>query len=191
MQLPMSTSWPVHTDQDAEDLGPVTNQREHSKNCMITSKTSSEHATADFDDERGRNFIGQEAGMNGPSNLHSCTAVTCLCSKTRMSNTLSMNRIRGISNPKNSWTFVAAWSQEGKSPAQYLCTALGWRYRSSPRRKRREVKRGDTRVPVPVPDPSLLIPFAVPHDLDTSWSTPDSTVSYVCSRSRSCQRGVP
>ena len=61
---------------------------------------------------------------------------------------------------------VAAWSQEGKPPAQYLHTALGWRYRSSPRRKRREVERGDTRVPVPVPDQSLLILFAVPHDLD-------------------------
>ena len=71
---------------------------------------------------------------------------------------------------------VAAWSQEGKPPAQYLYTALGWRYRSSLRRKRREVKRGDTRVPVPVPDPSLLILFAVPHILDTSWSQPDCTV---------------
>ena len=51
---------------------------------MITSKTSSEHATADFDDERGRNDergdnrIGQDEGMNGPSNLNSCTADTCL-----------------------------------------------------------------------------------------------------------------
>ena len=72
---------------------------------------------------------------------------------------------------------VAAWSQEGRPPTQYLYTALGWRYRSSLRRKRREVERGDTRVPVPVPDPSLLILFAVPHDLDTSWSSPDCTVS--------------
>ena len=63
------------------------------------------------------------------------------------------------------------------SVAQYLYTALGWRYSSSPRRKRREEKRGDTRVPVPVPDPSLLILFAVPHDLDTIWSQPDCTVS--------------
>ena len=61
--------------------------------------------------------------------------------------------------------------------AQYLYTALGWRYSSSPRRKRREKKRGDTRVLVPVPDPSLLILFAVPHDLDTIWSQPDCTVS--------------
>ena len=60
--------------------------------------------------------------------------------------------------------------------AQYLYTALGWRSRSSPRRKRREDKRGETRVPVPVPDPSLLILFAVPHDLDTIWSQPDCTV---------------
>ena len=72
---------------------------------------------------------------------------------------------------------VAAWSQEGKPPAQYLYTALGWRHRSSLRRKRREVKRGDTRVSVPVPDPSHLILFAVPHDFDTSRSTPDCTVS--------------
>ena len=72
---------------------------------------------------------------------------------------------------------VAAWSQEGKPPAQYLYTALGWRYCSSPKRKRREEKRGDTRVPVPVPDPSLLILFAVPHDIDASWSTPDCTAS--------------
>ena len=36
---------------------------------MITSKTSCEHATANVDDERGRNFIGQEAGMNRPDNL--------------------------------------------------------------------------------------------------------------------------
>ena len=67
---------------------------------------------------------------------------------------------------------VAAWSQERKPPAQHLYTALGWRYRSSPRRKRRENKREDTRVPVPLPDPSLLILFAVPHDLDTSWCLP-------------------
>ena len=72
---------------------------------------------------------------------------------------------------------VAAWSQERKPPDQYLYTALGWRCRPSPRRKRREVKRRDARVPVPVPHPSLLIPFAVPHDLDTSWSLPDCTVS--------------
>ena len=72
---------------------------------------------------------------------------------------------------------VAAWTQERKPPAQYLYTALGWRYSSLPRRKRREVKRTDTRVPVPVPDPSLLILFAVPHDLDTSWSLQDCTVS--------------
>ena len=70
---------------------------------MITSKTSCEHATADVDDERGRKFIGQEAGMNGPSNLHSCTADTCLCSITGMSNTLSLNGIRGMSNSKNCW----------------------------------------------------------------------------------------
>ena len=31
--------------------------------------------------------------------------------------------------------------------------------------------------PVPVPDPSLLISFTVPHDLDTSRSLPDCTVS--------------
>ena len=45
-------------------------------------------------------------------------------------------------------------------------SALGWRYSSSPWRKRREVKRRDARVPVPVPDQSLLIPFADPHHLD-------------------------
>ena len=27
------------------------------------------------------------------------------------------------------------------------------------------------------PDPSLLIPFAEPHNLNTSWSLPDCTVS--------------
>ena len=70
---------------------------------MITSRTSCEHATANVDDERGRNFIGQEAGMNGPDNLHSCTADTCLCSMTGMSNTMSMNGTRGKSNSKNSW----------------------------------------------------------------------------------------
>ena len=143
---------------------------------MITSKTSSEHATADVDDERGRNFIGQEAGMNGPSNLHSGTADTCLCSITGMSNTMSMNGTRGKSNSKNCWN-LSLQGHRNVTASQYLKTALGWRYSSSLRRKRREVKRRDARVPVPVIDLSLLIPFAVPHDLDTSWSPPDCTVS--------------
>ena len=38
---------------------------------------------------------------------------------------------------------VAAWSQERKPPAQCLYTALGWRYSSSPKRKRTNV---ETRV---------------------------------------------
>ena len=40
-----------------------------------------------------------------------------------------------------------------------------------------EVESGDTRVPVPVPDSSLLILFAVPHDIDARRRLPDSTVS--------------
>ena len=67
--------------------------------------------------------------------------------------------------------------QATRHGAECVYTALGWWYRSSPRRKRREVKRTDTRIPVPVPDPTLLIPFADPHDLDTSWCLPDCTVS--------------
>ena len=72
---------------------------------------------------------------------------------------------------------VAAWSKEGESPTQYLYTALVWRCNSSLRRQRREVKRGDTRIPVPVPDPSLLIPFADPHNLNARRRLPDSTES--------------
>ena len=34
----------------------------------------------------------------------------------------------------------------------------------------------NTRIPVPVPDTSLLIPFADPHDLDTRWCLPDCSV---------------
>ena len=67
-------------------------------------------------------------------------------------------------------------TQQRRRGAQCLYTALGWRYRPSPR-KRREVKRTDTRIPVPVPDPSLLIPFTDPHDLGTSWCLPDSRSS--------------
>ena len=64
--------------------------------------------------------------------------------------------------------------------------------RSSPRRKRREVIRTDTRIPVPVTDHSHLIPFAEPRDPDTSWRLPDSTYcEYVCSSSKACQRCVP
>ena len=55
--------------------------------------------------------------------------------------------------------------------------ALGWRCRPSPRRKRREVIRTDTRVPVPVAKDPLLIPSTVPDNLDTSWYLPDSRSS--------------
>ena len=83
---------------------------------MITSKTSSEHAATVVDDERGRNFIGQTAGMNGPDNLHSCTAETCLCSITGMSNTMSMNGTRGEVELEELLELVAARSQERNRP---------------------------------------------------------------------------
>ena len=66
--------------------------------------------------------------MNGPGNLHSCTADTCLCSITGMSNTLSMNGIRGMSNSKNCWNLSLHGHRNVNRPAQYLCTALGWRW---------------------------------------------------------------
>ena len=64
----------------------------------------------------------------------------------------------------------------GSRPPSICIPPLGWRCRSSPR-KRREVKRTDTRIPVPVPDPSLLIPFADPHNLNARRRLPDSTES--------------
>ena len=61
--------------------------------------------------------------------------------------------------------------------AQYFYTALGWRCRLSPRRKRREVIRTDTSIPVPIVEDPLLIPSTVPDNLDTSWYLPDSRSS--------------
>ena len=70
---------------------------------------------------------------------------------------------------------VAAWSQEGKPPTQYLYTALGWRCNSSLRRQRREVIRGDTRFRVPEVAGPLLILGGVPHHLDARRRLSDST----------------
>ena len=46
----------VHTDQDAEHLGPGDDRREHSKNSTVTSKTSHEPRHNRSGDERGQDF---------------------------------------------------------------------------------------------------------------------------------------
>ena len=88
-----------------------------------------------------------------------------------------MNGNRGMSNSKNCWNLSLHGHRNVAARPVYLYTALGWGYSSSPRRKRREVKRRDARVPVPVPDQSLLIPFDDPHHLDARRWLPDSTES--------------
>ena len=74
-----------------------------------------------------------------------------------------------MSNTKNCWnTSLHGHRKVSRPPSIYIPP--------SPR-KRRDDKRGDTRVPVPVPDPSLLVPFADAHSLNARRRLPDSTES--------------
>ena len=47
------------------------NRREQSTNCIFSSKTSCERATADVDDECGDHIIDHKAGMNGQKKTES------------------------------------------------------------------------------------------------------------------------
>ena len=88
-----------------------------------------------------RSVPAQNAEHSGPADQGREHSTRCkVTSNTRLVHTIATVLLVHIGREaRELQEHVAAWSQEGKPPTQFLCTALGWRCNSSLRRKRREV----------------------------------------------------